>query len=115
MNHFNKYFRLKIVFTRNQDKNLHQHCICALQTIKKTSYNTTRFKVKYTDLINETFKTTINIIKDNDLIKIHHLNLDETKIKVKTSLNKLTNEDQIKIIETKSRKSIELGQQENEE
>ena len=37
-----------------------------------------RFKVEYSDLIDEAFKTTIKIVKDNDLIKIHHLSLDRT-------------------------------------
>ncbi|WP_407412899.1 hypothetical protein [Methanobrevibacter sp.] len=41
-------------------------------------------------LVPNTFKTTIKIVKDNDLIKIHHLSLDGRKIKAKTSINKLT-------------------------
>lgn len=63
----------------------------------------------------EAFKTTIKIAKDNDLIKIHHLSLDGTKIKAKTSLNKLTDENQIKIMKKHLEKSIELDQQEDEE
>ena len=53
--------------------------------------------------------------KDNDLIKIHHLSLDGTKIKAKTSINKLTDENQIKIMKKYLEKSIELDQQEDEE
>ena len=53
------------------------------------------FKVEYVDLIDEAFKTTIKIAKDNDLIKFHHLSLDGIKIKVKTSIYKLTDEKQI--------------------
>ena len=41
---------------------------------------------EYSDLIDEAFKTTIKIAKDNDLIKIHHLSLDGTKIKAKHQL-----------------------------
>ena len=67
--------------------------------MEKASYRTiARFKVEYSDLIDEAFKTTIKIAKDNDLIKIHHLSLDGTKIKAKTSINKLTDENQIKIM-----------------
>ena len=59
-------------------------------------------------MIDEAFKTTIKIAKDNDLIKIHHLSLDGTKIKVKTSINKLTDENQIKIMKQHLEKSIKL-------
>ncbi|MDO5855428.1 MAG: transposase [Methanobrevibacter smithii] len=70
-----------------------------LAAMEKPSYRTiARFKVNYTDLIDEAFKTNIKIAKENDLIKIHHLSLDGTKIKVKTSINKLTDENQIKIM-----------------
>ena len=58
--------------------------------MEKPSYRTlARFKVEYPDLIDEAFKTTIKIAKDNDLIKIHHLSLDGTKIKAKTSINNI--------------------------
>ena len=52
---------------------------------------------------------TIKIVKGNDLIKIHHLSLDGTKIKSKTSINKLTDENQIKIMKQHLEKSIELN------
>ena len=84
--------------------------------MKKPSYRTiARFKVEYPDLIDEAFKTTIKIAKDNDLIKIHHLSLDRTTIKAITSINKLTDENQIKIMKEHLQKSIEKDQQENEE
>ena len=84
--------------------------------MEKPSYRTiARFKVEYSDLIDEAFKTTIKIAKDNDLIKIHHLSLDGTKIKAKTSINKLTDENQIKIMKERLQKSIELDQQEDDE
>ena len=79
-----------------------------LAAMEKPSYRTiARFKVEYSDLIDEAFKTTIKIAKDNDLIKIHHLSLDGTKIKAKTSINKLTDENQIKIMKEHLQKSIE--------
>ena len=87
-----------------------------LAAMEKPSYRTiARFKVDYSDLIDETFKTTIKIAKENDLIKIHHLSLDGTKIKAKTSINKLTDENQIKIMKEHLEKSIELDQQEDDE
>ena len=87
-----------------------------LAAMEKPSYRTiARFKVDYPDLIDEAFKTTIKIAKENDLIKIHHLSLDGTKIKAKTSINKLTDENQIKIMKEHLEKSIELDQQEDEE
>ncbi|WP_303737746.1 hypothetical protein [Methanobrevibacter millerae] len=58
-----------------------------LAVMEKPSYRTiARFKVEYSDLIDDAFKTTIKISKDNDLIKIHHLSLDGTKIKQKHQL-----------------------------
>lgn len=87
-----------------------------LAAMEKPSYRTiARFKVDYADLIDEAFKTTIKIAKENDLIKIHYLSLDGTKIKAKTSINKLTDENQIKIMKEHLKKSIELDQQEDEE
>ena len=82
-----------------------------LVAMKKSSYRTIAwFKVEYSDLIDEAFKTTIKIAKDNDLIIIHHLSLDGTKIKAKTSIYKLTDENQIKIMKEHLEKSIELDQ-----
>ena len=87
-----------------------------LAAMERPSYRTiARFKVEYSDLIDEAFKTTIKIAKENDLIKIHHLSLDGTKIKAKTSINKLTDENQIKIMKEHLEKSIELDQQEDDE
>jgi len=43
-------------------------------------------------LIDEAFKMTIIIATEEDLVKIHHVSLDGTKIKAKKSMNKLTNE-----------------------
>ena len=80
-----------------------------LAALEKPSYRTiARFKVDYSDLIDEAFKTTIKIAKENDLIKIHHLSLDGTKIKAKTSINKLTDENQIKIMKEHLKKVLKL-------
>ena len=87
-----------------------------LAAMETPSYRTiARFKVDYPDLIDEAFKTTIKIAKDNDLIKIHHVSLDGTKIKAKTSINRLTDENQIKLMKKHLEKSIELDQQEDDE
>lgn len=80
------------------------------------SYRTiARFKVDYPDLIDESFKTTIKIAKEEDLVKIHHVSLDGTKIKAKTSMNKLTNEQQLKIMKQHLKESIELDEEEDME
>ena len=76
-----------------------------LTGIQKPTYRTIlRFKVDYRDLIDEAFKTTLKIAKEEDLIKIHHASLDGTKVKVKTSKNNITNEQQLKIIKKHGRK-----------
>ena len=69
----------------------------------------------YPDLIDESFKTTIKIAKEEDLVKIHHVSLDGTKIKAKTSMNKLTNEQQLKIMKQHLKESIELDEEEDME
>lgn len=48
-----------------------------------------RFNRDNFDLIDDTFKTTIKIATEENLVKIHHMSLDGTKIKTKTSMNKL--------------------------
>lgn len=68
----------------------------------------------YPDLIDESFKTTIKIAKEEDLVKIHHVSLDGTKIKAKTSMNKLTNEQQLKIMKQHLKESIELDEEDME-
>ena len=50
-----------------------------LAGMQKPVYRTIlRFKVDFPDLIDEAFKTTLNIAKKEDLIKIHHFSLDGT-------------------------------------
>ena len=55
------------------------------------------------------------IAKEEDLVKIHHVSLDGTKIKAKTSMNKLTNEQQLKIMKQHLKESIELDEEEDME
>ena len=87
-----------------------------LTGMQHPSYRTiARFKVDYPDLIDESFKTTIKIAKEEDLVKIHHVSLDGTKIKAKTSMNKLTNEQQLKIMKQHLKESIELDEEEDME
>lgn len=87
-----------------------------LAGMQHPSYRTiARFKVDYPDLIDESFKTTIKIAKEEDLVKIHHVSLDGTKIKAKTSMNKLTNEQQLKIMKQHLKESIELDEEEDME
>lgn len=87
-----------------------------LAGMQHPSYRTiARFKVDYLDLIDESFKTTIKIAKEEDLVKIHHVSLDGTKIKAKTSMNKLTNEQQLKIMKQHLKESIELDEEEDME
>jgi len=85
-----------------------------LAGMQNPSYRTIlRFKVNYPDLIEVAFKTTIKIAKEADLIKIHHISLDGTKIKAKTSINKLTNEQQLQLLKKHLKESIELDQEED--
>ena len=86
-----------------------------LAAMEKPPYQTiARFKVDYFDLIDEAFKTTIKMQR-KWFNQIHHLSLDGTKIKAKISINKLTDENKIKIMKEHLEKSIELNQQEDEE
>ena len=87
-----------------------------LAGMQHPSYRTIlRFKRDYSDLIDDAFKTTIKIATEEDLVKIHHVSLDGTKIKAKTSMNKLTNEQQLKIMKQHLEESIKLDEEEDEE
>ena len=87
-----------------------------LAGMQQPSYRTIlRFKRDYADLIDEAFKITIKIATEADLVKIHHVSLDGTKVKAKTSMNKLTNEQQLKIMKQHLEESIKLDEQEDEE
>ena len=87
-----------------------------LAGMQKPVYRTIlRFKVDFPDLIDDGFKTTLKIVKEEDLIKIHHFSLDGTKVKVKQSKNNLTNEQQLKIMKEHLEESIKLDQEEDME
>ena len=87
-----------------------------LAGMQKPVYRTIlRFKVDYPDLIDEAFKTTLKIAEEEDLIKIHHFSLDETKVKVKISKKNLTNEQQLTIMKKHLEESIKLDQEEDME
>lgn len=87
-----------------------------LAGMQKPSYRTIlRFKLDYADLIDDAFKTTIKIAKEEDLIKIHHISIDGTKVKAKTSMNKLTNKEQLNIMKKYLDEGIELDKQEDQE
>ena len=87
-----------------------------LAGMQHPSYRTIlRFKHEYSDLIDESFKMTIKIATEEDLVKIHHVSLDGTKIKAKTSMNKLTNQQQLKIMKQHLKESIKLDEEEDEE
>ena len=87
-----------------------------LAGMQHPSYRTIlRFKRNYSDLIDEAFKMTIKIATEEELVKIHHVSVDGTKIKAKTSTNKLTNEQQLKIMKQHLEKSIKLDEEEDEE
>ena len=87
-----------------------------LAGMQKPVYRTIlRFKVYFPDLIDEAFKTTLKIAKEEDLIKIHHLSFDGTKIKAKTSMKNITNEQQLKIMKEHFEESIKLDQEEDME
>ena len=58
-------------------------------------------------------KQLLKIAKEEDLIKIHHLSLDGTKVKAKTSLKNITNEQQLKIMKEHLEESIKLDQEED--
>ena len=87
-----------------------------LAGMQQPSYRTIlRFKKECTDLIDKAFDTTLKIAKDENLIKIHHISVDGTKVKAKASNNKLTNEQQLKIMKQYLEETIRLDEQEDEE
>lgn len=46
-----------------------------------------RFKADYAELIDDAFKTTVLMTKELNLVKLKHITIDETRIKVKASIN----------------------------
>ena len=76
-------------------------------------YNKTLKREETQDVTN--FESYEIIDKEEDLVKIHPVSLDGTKIKAKTSMNKLTNEQQLKIMKQHLKESIELDEEEDME
>ena len=52
--------------------------------------------------------------KEENLVKLHKIGFDGTKIKAKSSLNNITDKAQLKILEENLKRSIELDEQEDE-
>ena len=86
-----------------------------LAGMQKPDFRTfARFKEQNRDLINQAFIKSIKMAKEENLVKIHKIGFDETKIKAKSSLNNITDKAQLKILEENLKRSIELDEQENE-
>lgn len=73
-----------------------------------------RFKVEEKELITDAFKKTILIAKEEGLVKINHISIDGTKIKAKASINNITDEEQLEILEEILNESIKLDEEEDE-
>ena len=73
-----------------------------------------RFKVEHAEPTDDTFKTTVLMVKELDLVKLKQFALDETQIKVKISINNLTSQQQINLLKNLLKKSIKLYEEENE-
>ena len=70
-----------------------------LAGMEKTDFRTiNRFKVDHAELIDDTFKTTLLMAKELDLLKLKYIAIDRTKIKTKASINNLTNKEQIDLL-----------------
>lgn len=86
-----------------------------LAGMQKPDFRTfARFKEQNRNLINQAFIKSIKMAKEENLVKIHKIEFDETKIKTKSSLNNITDKAQLKILEENLKRSIELDEQENE-
>ena len=86
-----------------------------LAGMQKPDFRTfTRFKEQNRDLINEAFIKSIKMVKEENLVKLHKIGFDGTKIKAKSSSNNITDKAQLKILEENLKRSIKLDEQENE-
>ena len=62
-----------------------------LAGMQKPDFRTfARFKEQNRDLINQAFIKSIKMAKEENLVKLHKIGFDGTKIKVKSSLNNIT-------------------------
>ena len=76
-----------------------------LAGMQKPDFRTfARFKEQNKDLIDQAFKRSVEIAKEEDLIKLHKIGFDGTKIKAKSSLNNITNKEQLKTLKKKHKK-----------
>lgn len=86
-----------------------------LAGMQKPDFRTfARFKQHNGDLINQAFIKSIEIAREADLIKLHKITFDGTKIKAKSSLNNITDKEQLKILKDNLKRSIELDEEEDE-
>lgn len=86
-----------------------------LAGMQKPDFRTfARFKQHNGDLINQAFIKSIEIAREADLIKLHKIAFDGTKIKAKSSLNNITDKEQLKILKDNLKRSIELDEEEDE-
>lgn len=72
-----------------------------------------RFKVEESELIDEAFKKSILVAKEQGLVKINHIAIDGTKIKAKASINNITDEKQLEMLKKILKDSIELDEEED--
>ena len=83
-----------------------------LAGMQKPDFRTfARFKQHNKDLINQAFIKSIEIAREADLIKLHKIAFDGTKIKAKSSLNNITDKEQLKILKDNLKRSIELDEE----
>ena len=86
-----------------------------LAGMQKPDFRTfARFKEQNKHLINQAFIKSIKMAKEENLVKLHKIGFDGTKIKAKSSLNNITNKEQLKILKENLKRSIELDKQEDE-
>lgn len=87
-----------------------------LARMQNPSFKTiARFKADYPELIDKAFNISVKIGMEEGLVKIHHVSLDGTKIKVNASINQLTNKQQLELIKQLLKEGIELEEQEDDE
>lgn len=86
-----------------------------LAGMQKPDFRTfARFKEQNRELIDQAFKKSVEIAKEEGLIKLHQIGFDGTKIKAKSSLNNITNKKQLKTLRENIERSMELDKEEDE-
>ena len=85
-----------------------------LAGMQKPDFRTfARFKEQNRELIDQAFKKSVEIAKEEGLIKLHQIGFDGTKIKAKSSLNNITNKKQLKTLRENIERSMELDKEED--